>query len=65
MSSPYVNYMNIDLKKDNLDWWQRDSNGTLIEEGGWEVPCPNGPIREYMSDIVRDNGKYMRLRDSF
>jgi len=50
----YVNYMNIDLKKRHPDWWQRSIDGALLDKRGWEVPCPNGPIKEYMSNIVKE-----------
>jgi len=53
----YVNYMNIDLREKHSDWWQRYRDGSMIIEEGWGVPCPNGPIKEYMSNIVREIAK--------
>lgn len=53
----YVNYMNIDLREKYPDWWQRYSDGSMIIESGWGVPCPNGPIKEYMKGIVQEIAK--------
>ncbi len=48
----YVNYMNIDRREAHPEWWQRAADGTQVLENGWGVPCPNGPIREYMCAVV-------------
>lgn len=50
----YVNYMNIDLRNKHPDWWQRDSNDSIVFERGWTMPCPNGPVREYMGRIFQE-----------
>ena len=50
----YVNYMNIELREKHPDWWQRYSDGSIIVEEGWGVPCPNGPVREYMKEIFHE-----------
>ena len=50
----YVNYMNIDQRATHPEWWQRTREGEQVYEAGWGVPCPNGPIRGYMSSIVAE-----------
>ncbi|NPV08528.1 MAG: hypothetical protein HPY83_11290 [Anaerolineae bacterium] len=50
----YVNFMNIERRQDHPEWWQRTSDGGQVYEGGWGVPCPNSPIREYMASIVQE-----------
>ncbi len=50
----YVNYMNIDQRAAHPEWWQRTRNGDEVYEAGWGVPCPNGPIRDYMRAVVAE-----------
>ena len=50
----YVNYMNIEQREAHPEWWQRTADGDQVYEKGWGVPCPNGPIRAYMKDVVAE-----------
>jgi hypothetical protein len=50
----YVNYMNIERREEHPEWWQRAADGSQVYEQGWGVPCPNGPIKGYMSAVVTE-----------
>ncbi|MGQ9556000.1 MAG: alpha-L-fucosidase, partial [Anaerolineae bacterium] len=48
----YVNFMNIERREEHPEWWQRQVDGTQVYNNGWGVPCPNGPIKDYMKALV-------------
>jgi hypothetical protein len=48
----YVNFMNIERRADHPEWWQRQVDGSQVYNSGWGVPCPNGPIKDYMKALV-------------
>ncbi|MHB0878554.1 MAG: family 10 glycosylhydrolase [Anaerolineae bacterium] len=50
----YVNYMNIERREEHPEWWQRAADGAQVYEQGWGVPCPNSPIKGYMSAVVTE-----------
>jgi hypothetical protein len=50
----YVNYMNIERRREHPEWWQRQADGSEVYNEGWGVPCPNSPIREYMASVVAE-----------
>jgi len=48
----YVNFMNIERREAHPEWWQRQVDGSQVYNNGWGVPCPNGPIKDYMKALV-------------